>query len=195
MLVIDALIKRRRNGENKGEQLLSRLSLFTSFEQAQVEKEPTSTQLFTNDSDGRRRHSGRVLARAANTCAGTGTPSPAPADAHAHPIKPFLGEAAREELEQRWWRQEVAPWPVLLAAPRLRAHGRVRALGVSGVHETSGFNVYSAPSAGIGYASIVIVSLLNIYYIVILAWGVYYLFQVGSDSPPPHRPHQRGLWL
>lgn len=32
--------------------------------------------------------------------------------------------------------------------------------------------------AGIGYASIVIVSLLNIYYIVILAWGVYYLFQV-----------------
>lgn len=34
---------------------------------------------------------------------------------------------------------------------------------------------------GIGYASIVIVSLLNIYYIVILAWGVYYLFQVGSD--------------
>uniref|UniRef100_A0A8C8DW97 Transporter n=1 Tax=Oryzias sinensis TaxID=183150 RepID=A0A8C8DW97_9TELE len=31
---------------------------------------------------------------------------------------------------------------------------------------------------GIGYASIVIVSLLNIYYIVILAWGVYYLFQL-----------------
>uniref|UniRef100_A0A673A9K0 Transporter n=1 Tax=Sphaeramia orbicularis TaxID=375764 RepID=A0A673A9K0_9TELE len=31
---------------------------------------------------------------------------------------------------------------------------------------------------GIGYASIVIVSLLNIYYIVILAWGLYYLFQV-----------------
>ncbi|TNN38350.1 Sodium- and chloride-dependent taurine transporter [Liparis tanakae] len=29
----------------------------------------------------------------------------------------------------------------------------------------------------IGYASIVIVSLLNIYYIVILAWGLYYLFQ------------------
>lgn len=34
-------------------------------------------------------------------------------------------------------------------------------------------------SPGIGYASIVIVSLLNIYYIVILAWGLYYLFQVG----------------
>lgn len=34
-------------------------------------------------------------------------------------------------------------------------------------------------SVGIGYASIVIVSLLNIYYIVILGWGVYYLFQVG----------------
>uniref|UniRef100_A0A8C7YZW4 Transporter n=1 Tax=Oryzias sinensis TaxID=183150 RepID=A0A8C7YZW4_9TELE len=33
---------------------------------------------------------------------------------------------------------------------------------------------------GIGYASIVIVSLLNIYYIVILAWGVYYLFHVFS---------------
>uniref|UniRef100_A0A671TMP8 Transporter n=1 Tax=Sparus aurata TaxID=8175 RepID=A0A671TMP8_SPAAU len=30
---------------------------------------------------------------------------------------------------------------------------------------------------GIGYASIVIVSLLNIYYIVILAWGLYYLCQ------------------
>lgn len=43
----------------------------------------------------------------------------------------------------------------------------------------------SALSAGIGYASIVIVSLLNIYYIVILAWGVYYLFQVGSRSLPP----------
>lgn len=40
----------------------------------------------------------------------------------------------------------------------------------------------SALSPGIGYASIVIVSLLNIYYIVILAWGVYYLFQVGSRS-------------
>lgn len=34
-------------------------------------------------------------------------------------------------------------------------------------------------SPGIGYASIVIVSLLNIYYIVILAWGLYYLCQVG----------------
>lgn len=33
-------------------------------------------------------------------------------------------------------------------------------------------------SPGIGYASIVIVSLLNIYYIVILAWGLYYLCQV-----------------
>lgn len=43
----------------------------------------------------------------------------------------------------------------------------------------------SAPSAGIGYASIVIVSLLNIYYIVILAWGVYYLFQVGLQSLSP----------
>lgn len=38
-------------------------------------------------------------------------------------------------------------------------------------------------SVGIGYASIVIVSLLNIYYIVILGWGVYYLFQVGVGSP------------
>lgn len=33
-------------------------------------------------------------------------------------------------------------------------------------------------SPGIGYASVVAVSLLNIYYIVILAWCVYYLFQV-----------------
>lgn len=30
---------------------------------------------------------------------------------------------------------------------------------------------------GIGYASMVIVSLLNIYYIVILAWALFYLFQ------------------
>ncbi|XP_036388764.1 sodium- and chloride-dependent taurine transporter-like isoform X1 [Megalops cyprinoides] len=30
---------------------------------------------------------------------------------------------------------------------------------------------------GIGYASMVVVSLLNVYYIVILAWGLYYLFQ------------------
>uniref|UniRef100_A0AAQ5ZFX6 Transporter n=1 Tax=Amphiprion ocellaris TaxID=80972 RepID=A0AAQ5ZFX6_AMPOC len=35
---------------------------------------------------------------------------------------------------------------------------------------------------GIGYASIVIVSLLNIYYIVILAWGLYYLFQSSNDT-------------
>ncbi|KAL0159665.1 hypothetical protein M9458_043390, partial [Cirrhinus mrigala] len=32
----------------------------------------------------------------------------------------------------------------------------------------------------IGYASIVIVSLLNIYYIVILAWGLYYLFHCNN---------------
>lgn len=38
--------------------------------------------------------------------------------------------------------------------------------------------------AGIGYASIVIVSLLNIYYIVILAWGLYYLFQCFQPELP-----------
>uniref|UniRef100_A0AAR2LFY1 Transporter n=1 Tax=Pygocentrus nattereri TaxID=42514 RepID=A0AAR2LFY1_PYGNA len=37
---------------------------------------------------------------------------------------------------------------------------------------------------GIGYASIVIVSLLNIYYIVILAWGLYYLFQCFHPELP-----------
>ncbi|CAB1336114.1 unnamed protein product [Coregonus sp. 'balchen'] len=37
---------------------------------------------------------------------------------------------------------------------------------------------------GIGYASIVIVSLLNIYYIVILAWGLYYLFQCFQPELP-----------
>nr|XP_061814449.1 sodium- and chloride-dependent taurine transporter-like isoform X2 [Nerophis lumbriciformis] len=37
---------------------------------------------------------------------------------------------------------------------------------------------------GIGYASIIIVSLLNIYYIVILAWGVYYLFQCFQPELP-----------
>lgn len=39
-------------------------------------------------------------------------------------------------------------------------------------------------SVGIGYASIVIVSLLNIYYIVILAWGLYYLFQCFQPELP-----------
>uniref|UniRef100_A0A4W4HIZ4 Transporter n=1 Tax=Electrophorus electricus TaxID=8005 RepID=A0A4W4HIZ4_ELEEL len=38
--------------------------------------------------------------------------------------------------------------------------------------------------SGIGYASIVIVSLLNIYYIVILAWGLYYLFQCFRPELP-----------
>uniref|UniRef100_A0AC11DAE9 Solute carrier family 6 member 6 n=1 Tax=Ovis aries TaxID=9940 RepID=A0AC11DAE9_SHEEP len=38
--------------------------------------------------------------------------------------------------------------------------------------------------AGIGYASIVIVSLLNIYYIVILAWATYYLFQSFQSELP-----------
>ncbi|XP_030275159.1 sodium- and chloride-dependent taurine transporter-like [Sparus aurata] len=37
---------------------------------------------------------------------------------------------------------------------------------------------------GIGYASIVIVSLLNIYYIVILAWGLYYLCQCFRTELP-----------
>lgn len=38
--------------------------------------------------------------------------------------------------------------------------------------------------AGIGYASFVIVSLLNIYYIVILAWGLYYLLQCFQPELP-----------
>ncbi|XP_058022617.1 sodium- and chloride-dependent taurine transporter isoform X3 [Ahaetulla prasina] len=38
--------------------------------------------------------------------------------------------------------------------------------------------------SGIGYASVVIVSLLNVYYIVILAWGLYYLFQSFSHTLP-----------
>eukprot|EP00069_Balaena_mysticetus_P008422 bmy_19603T0 len=37
---------------------------------------------------------------------------------------------------------------------------------------------------GIGYASIVIVSLLNIYYIIILAWATYYLFQSFQSELP-----------
>lgn len=40
------------------------------------------------------------------------------------------------------------------------------------------------PLTGIGYASIVIVSLLNIYYIVILAWATYYLFQSFQSELP-----------
>ncbi|XP_068604687.1 sodium- and chloride-dependent taurine transporter-like [Brachionichthys hirsutus] len=43
---------------------------------------------------------------------------------------------------------------------------------------------------GIGYASIVIVSLLNIYYIVILAWGLYYLFQCFQTELPWSRCNQ-----
>ncbi|KAL6063655.1 hypothetical protein STEG23_010660, partial [Scotinomys teguina] len=38
--------------------------------------------------------------------------------------------------------------------------------------------------SGIGYASIVIVSLLNVYYIVILAWATYYLFQSFQNELP-----------
>ncbi|XP_059505691.1 sodium- and chloride-dependent taurine transporter-like isoform X2 [Stegostoma tigrinum] len=38
--------------------------------------------------------------------------------------------------------------------------------------------------SGIGCASIVIVSLLNVYYIVILAWGLYYLFQTFQSELP-----------
>lgn len=44
--------------------------------------------------------------------------------------------------------------------------------------------------SGIGYASIVIVSLLNVYYIVILAWATYYLFQsFQTDLPWAHCNH------
>ncbi|KAJ8257949.1 hypothetical protein GJAV_G00191500 [Gymnothorax javanicus] len=43
---------------------------------------------------------------------------------------------------------------------------------------------------GIGYASIVIVSLLNVYYIVILAWGLYYLFQCFQTDLPWSRCKQ-----
>ncbi|XP_062317326.1 solute carrier family 6 member 6b isoform X1 [Osmerus eperlanus] len=43
---------------------------------------------------------------------------------------------------------------------------------------------------GIGYASVVIVSLLNIYYIVILAWGLYYLFQCFQPELPWARCNQ-----
>ncbi|XP_036287128.1 sodium- and chloride-dependent taurine transporter isoform X4 [Pipistrellus kuhlii] len=44
--------------------------------------------------------------------------------------------------------------------------------------------------SGIGYASIVIVSLLNVYYIVILAWATYYLFQsFQSELPWAHCNH------
>ncbi|XP_044156385.1 sodium- and chloride-dependent taurine transporter [Bufo gargarizans] len=43
---------------------------------------------------------------------------------------------------------------------------------------------------GIGYASVIIVSLLNVYYIVILAWGVYYLFQSFQSQLPWALCHQ-----
>ncbi|XP_036188205.1 sodium- and chloride-dependent taurine transporter isoform X3 [Myotis myotis] len=44
--------------------------------------------------------------------------------------------------------------------------------------------------SGIGYASIVIVSLLNVYYIIILAWATYYLFQsFQSELPWAHCNH------
>ncbi|OWK02787.1 SLC6A6 [Cervus elaphus hippelaphus] len=50
--------------------------------------------------------------------------------------------------------------------------------------QTPGFLVEGAAVAGIGYASIVIVSLLNIYYIIILAWAMYYLFQSFQSELP-----------
>ena len=37
---------------------------------------------------------------------------------------------------------------------------------------------------GIGYASLVIVALLNIYYIVILAWSIFYLLQSFTSQLP-----------
>uniref|UniRef100_A0A8C9URJ3 Transporter n=1 Tax=Spermophilus dauricus TaxID=99837 RepID=A0A8C9URJ3_SPEDA len=44
--------------------------------------------------------------------------------------------------------------------------------------------------SGIGYASIVIVSLLNVYYIIILAWATYYLFHsFQKDLPWAHCNH------
>uniref|UniRef100_A0A7N5P621 Transporter n=1 Tax=Ailuropoda melanoleuca TaxID=9646 RepID=A0A7N5P621_AILME len=44
--------------------------------------------------------------------------------------------------------------------------------------------------SGIGYASIVIVSLLNVYYVIILAWATYYLFQsFQSELPWAHCNH------
>ncbi len=46
------------------------------------------------------------------------------------------------------------------------------------------FDLYSVCASGIGYASVVIVSLLNIYYIVILAWGLYYLLQCFQHELP-----------
>ncbi|KAK2898232.1 hypothetical protein Q8A67_009650 [Cirrhinus molitorella] len=53
---------------------------------------------------------------------------------------------------------------------------------------------------GIGYASVVIVSLLNIYYIVILAWGLYYLLQCFQQELPWARCRHgwntnKSLWL
>uniref|UniRef100_A0A8C5ZCZ9 Transporter n=1 Tax=Marmota marmota marmota TaxID=9994 RepID=A0A8C5ZCZ9_MARMA len=44
--------------------------------------------------------------------------------------------------------------------------------------------------SGIGYASVVIVSLLNVYYIIILAWATYYLFHsFQKDLPWAHCNH------
>ncbi|KAG8435906.1 hypothetical protein GDO86_007122 [Hymenochirus boettgeri] len=44
--------------------------------------------------------------------------------------------------------------------------------------------------SGIGYASLVIVSCVNVYYIVVLAWGVYYLFQSFQGLLPWELCHQ-----
>lgn len=76
--------------------------------------------------------------------------------------------------------------PYVLAYASCKSQSNVSShpLLVWHVFGVDAFPLGSLCLAGIGYASFVIVSLLNIYYIVILAWGLYYLLQCFQPELP-----------
>lgn len=63
------------------------------------------------------------------------------------------------------------------------AHGAVGRGG--GAAEGGSWSAYSTPSSpGLGYASMVIVFYCNTYYIMVLAWGFYYLVKSFTTTLP-----------
>lgn len=67
----------------------------------------------------------------------------------------------------------------MVASQSLPAQGRVAGETFCAVLAQS-----FSPSPGIGYASQIIVSLLNVYYIVVLAWALFYLFSSFTTDLP-----------